>query len=110
MILKAQQYLEENFTERIYMSDSARHAGLEERTFNRRFKKATGDTPTEYIQNLRIETARKLLETSREPVEQITRNPGYENTSSFRRLFKQHTGLSPSEYRRRFSHLTPADS
>ena len=106
-ILKAQEYLEDNFIRRISMPRAAQCAGLEERTFNRRFKKATGDTPTEYLQNLRIEAARKKLETTRESVETITLDIGYENPTSFRRLFKQHTGLSPSEYRRRFSLLIP---
>lgn len=109
MILKAQKYLEDNFIHRISMPEVASTAGLEERTFNRRFKRATGDTPTGYIQNLRIEAARRMLETTREPVDSITREVGYENPSSFRRLFKQNTGLSPSEYRQRFSLLIPAD-
>ena len=58
------------------MPQVARIAGLEERTFNRRFKRATGDTPTGYIQNLRIEAARRMLETTREPVDCITREVG----------------------------------
>ncbi|MFT5698547.1 MAG: transcriptional regulator GlxA family with amidase domain [Desulforhopalus sp.] len=102
-ILLAQDYIEERFNLFLTISYVAKITGLEERTFNRRFKKSTGDTPTEYIQGLRIEAARKLLETSQESVEFITQEVGYEDTSSFRRLFKKHTGLSPSEYRKRFS-------
>ena len=102
-ILIAQEYIEERFRCLLTISDVAKMTGLEERTFNRRFKKSTGDTPTEYIQGLRIEAARKLLETSKESVECITQEVGYEDTSSFRRLFKKHTGISPSEYRKRFS-------
>ena len=77
--------------------------GLGKRTFMRKFKKATGDTPLEYLQHLRIEGARKLLETTSETVEGITFKSGYEDISSFRKLFKNQTGLSPSAYRKKFS-------
>lgn len=102
-ILKAQIYLEKRFKQKVKISELAEESRLEERTFNRRFKKATGDTPTEYIQGLRIEAARKMLETNQEPVDSITGEVGYEDVSSFRRLFKQYTGITPSEYRKRFS-------
>ncbi len=102
-VLKAQTHLEKMCKSPVKIPDLAAVAGLEERTFNRRFKKATGETPTEYIQGLRIENARKLLETTQEPVDRVTQAVGYEDVSSFRRLFKQHTGLSPSDYRKRFS-------
>jgi transcriptional regulator GlxA family with amidase domain len=69
----------------------------------RRFKKATGDTPLEYLQHLRIETARRFLETTAEPVEAITPLAGYSDASSFRKLFKRVTGLSPGAYRKKFS-------
>ncbi len=102
-IMKAQRWLENNRQQEIKIPDLAESTGLGERTFNRRFKKATGDTPTEYLQGLRIEAARKMLETSNKPIDLITQEVGYEDTSSFRRLFKHHTGLTPSVYRKRFS-------
>jgi transcriptional regulator GlxA family with amidase domain len=83
----------------------AGRAGMGERTFMRRFKKATGETPVGYLQQLRIETARRWLETTSDAVEDITRRSGYEDISSFRKLFKKHTGLSPTAHRKRFSSL-----
>jgi len=102
-ILAAQHWLEENFAEPVTVAHLAKLAGLGERTFLRRFKRATGDTPSEYLQSLRVEAARHILERTTEPVEQVTRAVGYEDPSSFRRLFRQQTGLSPSAYRKRFA-------
>lgn len=102
-ILTAQNWLEENFQQHVSIARLASLAGLGKRTFLRRFKKATGDTPTEYLQSLRVAAARHMLERTKEPVEMITLAVGYEDTSSFRRLFRQHTGLSPSAYRKRFA-------
>ncbi|MGZ5316776.1 MAG: helix-turn-helix domain-containing protein, partial [Solirubrobacterales bacterium] len=77
-------------------------SGLAERTFKRRFKQATTHTPIEYVQRVRVERAKRLLETSRVPVERISWGVGYEDAASFRRLFKRTTGLAPGDYRRRF--------
>lgn len=104
-IARAQEWLETHFSLPVTISQIARAAGLGERTFNRRFKRATGDTPSEYLQSIRIEAARQSLEKTRDPVDLITTSVGYEDVSSFRRLFKKRTGLSPSAYRRRFSTL-----
>ncbi len=102
-ILKAQQWMEDNLTTFMTVSDLAKKVNLGERTFARRFKKATGDTPLEYLQHLRIGKARTRLETTDESVDTITYEIGYEDASSFRKLFKKITGLSPSSYRKRFS-------
>lgn len=102
-ILVCQQWLESQYTEPFTVSRLATVAGLEERTFTRRFKHATGMTPGSYIQSLRIDAARHLLEKTAEPLDQVTRLVGYEDYSSFRRLFMKHTGMSPSAYRKRFS-------
>lgn len=101
-ILSVQTWLESNITQRITVQKMAQTVCLGERTFARRFKTATGDTPLEYLQNLRIQKARQLLETSNHSVDTITYQVGYEDTSSFGRLFKRHTGLSPKAYRKRF--------
>jgi len=101
-ILKAQHWMKENMASPLTVSMLAGKAGLGERTFARRFKKATGDSPLEYLQYLRIGKARTLLENTDEPVEIITYETGYEDASSFRRLFKRATGLSPTAYRKKF--------
>ncbi len=102
-ILKSQYWMKQNIKSSITVVRLADIAGLGERTFARRFKKATGDTPLEYLQHLRISEARRLLETTNESVDAITYAIGYEDVSSFRRLFKRITGLSPSAYRKKFS-------
>lgn len=80
----------------------AGRARLEERTFLRRFKNATGLRPTEYAQQIRVAKAREALERTRKPVEQIAWQVGYGDPSTFRKLFQRVTGLAPNEYRRRF--------
>ncbi len=80
----------------------AKRSGLNERTFLRRFKKATGEAPLEYLQKMRIEKAKQLLTTTDQSLDQITTAVGYVDLSSFRRLFHQIVGLSPTAYRKRF--------
>lgn len=104
-MLAIQEWLEENYHQSTTIHGLASRAGLGERTFMRRFKRATGDTPLEYLQQLRIEVARNLLATSVNTIEGIIQKTGYEDISSFRKLFKKHTGLSPSAYRKKFSCL-----
>ncbi len=74
----------------------------------RRFKTATGSTLIEYLQNLRVEEAKRLLESGTVPVDEISFEAGYEDPSFFRRLFKRRTGLSPSQYRRMFKPVLEA--
>lgn len=102
-ILMLQDWLEGNVKESITIDLLAKKAAMTERTLKRRFKKATGESPIAYLQILRVEAAKKLLERSRLTVEAITHAVGYEDVSSFIRLFKTQTSLSPSAYRARFS-------
>jgi len=102
-ILRAQDLIESNFTGAISMQDLARQVGISPRHFIRRFKKATDETPLSYLQQIRIEKAKNYLETTSVSVDKITQEIGYENSSSFRKLFREATGLSPSEYRCRFT-------
>ena len=81
---------------------AAAEAGMEERTFQRRFKAATGMTPVEYVQHIRVGKARELLEFTKRTVDQIAWSVGYEDAAAFRKLFHRITGLSPGEYRQRF--------
>jgi transcriptional regulator GlxA family with amidase domain len=76
-----------------------------ERTLKRRFKAATGTSLMDYVQNLRIEEAKRLLESTEMPVDEISASAGYENSSFFRRLFRRRCGLNPGQYRRLFSAL-----
>lgn len=101
-VLKAQRYLEANFSKNIKIDEVADHVRISARHFKRRFKNATGHAPVHYLQMVRIEAAKKKLETTLETIEEITQYIGYEDSSTFRRLFKHHTKLSPREYRDKF--------
>ena len=83
-------------------------SGIAERTLKRRFKTATGTTLINYLQNLRIEEAKRLLESGQMPVDEISAQVSYEDPSFFRRLFKRRTGLTPSQYRRMFQPVLDA--
>lgn len=102
-VLRLQDWLERHFRQDIDLPTLARRAGMSERSLIRRFRRATGDSPTTYLQLLRVEAGRRRLETTSDTLETITRDVGYEDVSSFTRLFRRHTGLSPGAYRSRFS-------
>ncbi len=102
-VLKAQSWMETHYSDNIAMDKIAGYVGLSPRHFKRRFKNATGVSPLSYLQQVRIEAAKKKLETTKENMNEITWQIGYEDSSSFRRLFKKCTGLSPREYRDKFS-------
>ncbi|SNZ21603.1 GlxA family transcriptional regulator [Cohaesibacter gelatinilyticus] len=104
-ILKVQHWLHAQYQSAVSVPQMANIAGQEERTFLRRFRAATGHTPSDYLQRLRINKARELLELTKESVETIASNVGYLDISAFRKLFQKIVGLSPSEYRRRFTPL-----
>ena len=102
-ILKAQYWLEQHYRDSITIDAAARHVGLSPRHFKRRFKKAVDETPLKYLQQIRLEAAKTMLETTADTIGDITRQVGYEDSSTFRRLFKTYTALSPREYRDKFS-------
>lgn len=101
-VLKAQELMEANHGTISAIDAIAEEVGISPRHFKRRFKKATGEMPLKYLQRLRIDAAKRLLETSQESIDEITWAVGYQDTSSFCRLFKQHTDLSPRAYRNKF--------
>lgn len=101
-IRSVQHWLQTHATGEWSVTTLANRACLEERTFLRRFKAATGLRPTQYVQQIRIARAREALELTRRPVEQIAWEIGYGDPSAFRKLFNRVTGLPPAEYRRRF--------
>jgi transcriptional regulator GlxA family with amidase domain len=104
-VAQAQAWLETNYAGNVAIDTLAGQVGISPRHFKRRFKNATGETPVGYLQRVRIEAAKKRLETTRESMTTITWKIGYEDSSSFRRLFKKNTGLSPREYRDKFARL-----
>lgn len=108
-VLKAQEMMEQKYTEVISVDGLASGLGISTRHFIRRFKAATGDSPLLYLQRIRIEAAKAKLEKTRESIEEITLKIGYENANSFRKLFRKNTGLSPKEYRMQFSRLYSPD-
>jgi AraC-like DNA-binding protein len=79
---------------------------MSERSFIRRFKAATGNTPSEYIQRVKVELAKRLLEEGKESVKEVSFTTGYEDLNYFRDIFKRYTGLTPMEYKRQFSFET----
>lgn len=101
-IHKAQHYMREHMAANISIDQVAEVVCISPRHFKRRFKNATGDSPLNYLQKLRIQAAKDQLENSLDSIEEITRRIGYQDSSTFRRLFKRHTSLSPREYRDRF--------
>jgi transcriptional regulator GlxA family with amidase domain len=108
VVRKCEDYLQKNFRELDAIARVTVKAGLAERTLKRRFKAATGNSLIEYVQNLRVEEAKTLLESSDLPVDEISFEAGYSDSSFFRRLFKRLTGLSPSQYRKMFQPILSA--
>lgn len=102
-ILRAQHWVQSRYALTVSVREFAGAAQLELRTFGRRFQAATGLSPSEYVQQLRIAKARERLELSQASIDTIARDVGYLDTSAFRRMFHKIVGLTPGEYRKRFS-------
>lgn len=98
-IRAAQQWMESNFSSDFTLEEAADNVGLSVRSFRRRFKDATGDSPMQYLQRIRIETAKQLLATSTLSVDQIAYRVGFEDASYFSRLFKRKIKTTPRDYR-----------
>ncbi len=102
-ILDAQDWLTNHHAVAAPVEEMVKRSGLAERTFKRRFSKATGHTPISYVQLLRVEEAKRRLERTNAPIEKISWIVGYEDPAYFRRLFKRVTNLTPGAYRRKFN-------
>lgn len=102
-IKKAQSFIEKNFQEKITVDQLTTMLALSRRNFERRFKKATSNTVSEYIQRVKIEVAKISLESSRQNVNDAMYKVGYTDSKAFRTTFRKITGLSPLEYRNKYS-------
>jgi transcriptional regulator GlxA family with amidase domain len=102
-VLKAQEFIEMNFSERLTVDDLSSNFSIGRRTFERRFKKATANTIIEYIQRVKVEAAKKQLETGRKTVNEVMYDVGYNDIKAFRDVFKKVTGMSPLDYRNKYN-------
>jgi transcriptional regulator GlxA family with amidase domain len=102
-VMKAQDFIEKNFSDKIGVEQLCSMLALSRRNFERRFKKATCNTVTEYIQRVKMEAAKKSFETNRKNVSEVMYDVGYSDNKAFRNVFKNITGLSPIEYRKKYN-------
>jgi len=103
MVKNAQAYIESRVHEKISIENLSSRFAVSRRNFDRRFVKATGNTPIEYSQRVKIEAAKKALESSRKTITEIMYDVGYLDTKAFREVFKKITGISPVQYKRKYN-------
>jgi transcriptional regulator GlxA family with amidase domain len=108
LIAKCQEWIAQHYDRGSPVAAMAALSGLAERSFKRRFARATGVAPLEYVHTLRLEEAKHSLETSDAPIEQVANDVGYGDASFFGRLFRRKVGLTPAQYRKRFRSLRRA--
>lgn len=106
IVKEAQDYIESNVQEKISIKQLVSKFAVSRRQFDRRFIEATGNTPFEYLQRVKVEAAKKLLEVGMKTVSEVMYEVGYSDASAFRRVFKDVTSLSPVEYRNRYNKET----
>lgn len=102
-ILKAQEFIEANYPDRITVDQLAATCAIGRRSFERRFKRATNNTVVEYIQRIKIEAAKRSFESSRKNINEVMFEVGYTDTKAFRTIFRKITGLTPIEYRNKYN-------
>ena len=107
-IKQAQSYVEQHFQDKITVDQLADLCAVGRRSFERRFKKATNNTVTEYVQRVKMEAAKRSFETSRKNISEVMFDVGYTDTKAFRDVFKKVTGLTPIEYRNKYNKQTVA--
>lgn len=103
LIGKAQTFIEENLSEKISFENLASELAVSRRNFDRRFIKATGNTPVEYLQRVKVEVAKSTLEKGRKTIFEVMNDVGYSDDKAFREVFKKITGLSPLDYKARYN-------
>lgn len=102
-ILEAQNYIENNFEKKFTLLEIAEKVCMSKRTFIRRFKSASGDTPFQYIQKVKVEKAKRNLESGKKTFEEITFDIGYEDVNAFRNVFIKYAGISPGAYKKKYN-------
>jgi transcriptional regulator GlxA family with amidase domain len=102
IVQQAQIYLEKNIEEKISVEELSSKFNVGRRNFDRRFIKATGNTPIEYSQRVKIEAAKKAFETNRKAINEVMYEVGYSDVKAFREVFRKITGMSPLEYKRKY--------
>lgn len=107
IVHQVQQHIDSHLGEPLRVGELAASFGLSERTLSRRFAAATGRGPRAYLRHARVQHAKRLLETTGDPIDQVCRRAGYSDPAAFRRVFKQVTGMSPTSYRDAYG-LRPA--
>jgi transcriptional regulator GlxA family with amidase domain len=108
LVQRVQDVIDENLAGPLRVAELARQVGLSSRALARRFQDTVGRAPQAHIQQRRVDRAQRLLETTDSSIDYIRRRVGYSDPSAFRRVFRHHTGLSPTEYRSRYGWPTPA--
>jgi transcriptional regulator GlxA family with amidase domain len=108
-IKKIQDHIEKNIDEKMTIDELADKVALGRRSFERRFKQATNNSVLEYIQRVKIEAAKRSLETSRKNINEVMIDVGYTDTKAFREVFKKITGLTPVEYRNKYNKISFED-
>src|SRR5690606_34397712 len=103
LVRKAQKFIESHPHEKISIETLASRLSIGRRNFDRRFIKATGDTPLEYAQRVKMESAKRAFENTGKTVNEVMYDVGYTDSKAFREVFKKVTGLSPIEYRNRYN-------
>ncbi len=103
VVQQAQDYIENNLKEKISIEKLSAQFAVGRRNFDRRFIKATGNTPIEYAQRVKIESAKKAIESSRKTISEIMYEVGYSDVKAFREVFRKITGMSPLEYRGKYN-------
>ena len=102
-IKKSQEYIETHYKEKITVDQLADLVAVSRRSFERRFKQATNNTPIEYIQRVKIEAAKRSFEATRKSITEVMFDVGYTDSKAFRTVFKKVTGVTPIEYRNKYS-------
>lgn len=103
MVQQAQDYIENSIDQKISVEDLCAKFAIGRRNFDRRFIKATGNTPIEYAQRVKMESAKRAFENTRKSINEVMYEVGYSDVKAFREVFRRITGLSPMEYKNKYN-------